>query len=308
VAARVVIPLAALIAAACTGPKPAVEKDEQLVTSLREIPGPWDIASFGGYTPTRLHGGIRRAHVHVDNDRLTYVIECNHSGNRASVDRTGTLHDYEGGRIQTLMGCRAEQSARDRAFFSFFESKPKVSWAGPKRVRISNGKTELLLERPELRRLAHLLPRDRLAGRWVPQMATAANPNTGSSGESFPQPSLVVLSPSSLSYSGCGGARFTFRYTSDGRMADVREQGRAECGDDFASATLLRIMRSQPLVERDAMGLALTAGNLAVNLTSEAEVRRWAAPHRPPQPGAPAGSAPPPPPAPEPSPLPGGSK
>jgi hypothetical protein len=217
------------------------------------------------------------------------------------LDRTGTLHDHEGGRTQTLMGCLAEESARDWKFFSFFASKPKVSWAGAKRVRISDGETELLLERPELRRLAHLLTVDRLAGRWVPQMLTAANPNTGSSDESFQQPSLVVIGPSSLSYSGCGGARFTFRYTGDGRMADVREQGRAECGDDFASATLLRIMRSQPLVERDATGLALTAGDMSVNLASEAEVRRWDPTQHPPQPSAPAGSAPPPPPAPEPS-------
>lgn len=236
------------------------------------------------------------------------MIECNYSGNRAGLDRSGTLHDYEGGRTQTLMGCPAEQSARDRAFFSFFASKPKVSWAGANRVRISNGKTELLLERPELRRLAHLLPVERLAGRWVPQTVTATNPHTGSSGESFRQPSLVVLGPGSLSYSACGGALFTFRYTRDGRLVDVREKGGAECGDDFASATLLRIMRSQPLVERDATGLALTAGDLAVNLASEAEVRRWAAPHHPPQPAPPAGSAPPPPPSPEPSPLSGGSR
>jgi heat shock protein HslJ len=308
VAARAVIPVAALLAAACSGQQPPDEKGQQRVTSLQEIAGPWDIASFDGYEPMRLHEGVPRARVHVDNDRLSYVIECNYSGNRAALDETGTLHDHEGGRTQTLMGCAEEQSARDRAFFSFFASKPKVSWAGAKRVRISNGKTELLLERPELRRLAHLLPVDRLAGRWVPQMAMATNPDTGSTGESFRQPSLVVLGPSSLSYSGCGGVRFTFRYTGDGRMADVREQGRAECADDFASATLLRIMRSQPLVERDATGVSLTAGDLAVNLMSEAEVRRRSAPHSLPQSAAPAGAEPPPPPMPQPSPLPGGSK
>jgi hypothetical protein len=295
-----VIPVAVLVVAACTDQAAPAEGSEKLVTSLAEIAGPWDIASFDGYVPTRLHEGVPRARVRVDDDRLSYVIECNHSGNRAALDRTGTLHDHEGGRTKTLMGCSAEGSARDQAFFWFFASKPKVSWAGAKRVRMSNGKTELLLERPELRRLAHLLPLDRLAGRWVPQMATATNPKTGSSGESFQHPSVVVLRPDSLSYSGCGGARFIFRYTEDGRMADVREQGRAECGDDFASATLLRIMRSQPLVERDATGLALTAGDIAVNLMSEAEVRRWAAPHHPPQPSVPAGSAPPPPPAPGP--------
>jgi hypothetical protein len=301
-AARALIAVAALGVVACSDQPAPAEKSGKMVTSLAEIAGPWDIASFGGYVPTRLHEGIPRARVHVHNDRLSYAIECNHSGNRAGLDRTGTLHDFEGGRTKTLMGCSEEQSARDHAFFWFFASKPKVSWAGAKRVRMSNGKTELLLERPELRRLAHLLPLDRLAGRWVPQMATATNPKNGSSGESFQQPSIVVLRANSLSYSGCGGARFTFRYTGDGRMSDVREQGRAECGDDFASATLLRIMRSQPLVERDATGLALTAGDLAVNLTSEAEVRSRAAPHHLPQPAPLAGSAPPPPPAPESSP------
>ena len=271
VAARVVISLASFLVVACSGQQSA-GKSEQLVTSLSEVAGAWDIARFDGYVPMRLHEGVRKAQVHVGPDRLSYVIECNHSGNLARIDRAGTLHDLEGGRTQTLMGCAAERSARDRAFFSFFASKPKVSWAGAKRVRMWNGKTELLLQRPELRRLAHLLPPDRLAGRWVPQMATATNPRTGSTGESFRQPSLIVLSPGSLTYSGCGGARFTFRYTLDGRMTDVVELGRARCGDDFPSATLLRIMRSQPFVERDATGLALTAGDLAVNLTSEAEV------------------------------------
>jgi hypothetical protein len=267
--------------AACSGQEPPSGKEERAVTSLAEIAGSWDIARFGGYAPTRLHEGVRRAYVNVERDRLSYVIECNYSGNFAHIDSTGTLHDDEGGRTQTLMGCAAEQSARDRAFFSFFAAKPKVSWAGAKWVRMSNGETELLLERPELRRLAHILPADRLAGRWVPQTAAATNPNTGSSGESFRKPSLVILDAASLSYSGCGGARFTFRYSSEGRMTDVREQGRAECGDDFASATLLRIMRSNPLVERDATGLALTAGNLAVNLASEAELRRRNAPRPP---------------------------
>jgi hypothetical protein len=91
------------------------------------------------------------------------------------------------------MGCRAEQSERDEAFFSFFGSKPKVIWAGLKRVRMWNGRTELMLERPELRRLARLVAPEDLSGRWVPQMATATNPKTGSTGESFVQPSIVVL-------------------------------------------------------------------------------------------------------------------
>jgi hypothetical protein len=137
-----------------------------------------------------------------------------------------------------------------------------------------NGTTELLLERPELRRLAHLVAPQDLTGRWVPLMAAARNPKTGSTAESFEQTLRVVMGPRELRYTGCGGVRFTFRHTRDGRLADVAEQGRAACGDDFASATLLKIMRSRPLVERDATGLALTAGDMAVNLQPEAELRR----------------------------------
>jgi len=174
----------------------------------------------------------------------------------------------------TLMGCPAEQAARDRRFFRFFASKPKVRWAGLQRLVIYNGSTQLLLERPELRRLSFLIPPAELAGRWVPQMAIGLNPATGSTGESFRDPALVVITPGSLSYSGCGGARFSFRYTRVGGFTDVTEHGKADCGSDFASATLIRILRSNPRVERDAGGLALTVGEYAISLEPEAEVRR----------------------------------
>jgi hypothetical protein len=104
-AANACIAVAALLAVGCSDRRPPAANTEQLVTSLAQIAGPWDIALFDGYEPTRLHEGLRRSQVHVDNDRLSYTIECNHSGNRASLDSSGTLHDLEGGRIQTLMGC-----------------------------------------------------------------------------------------------------------------------------------------------------------------------------------------------------------
>jgi hypothetical protein len=262
--------IAVLVAHGCSGEPPLRGNAGKMVTSLNEIAGSWDIASFQGYTPKRLQDGVRRAYVHVSPDRLAYAIECNSSGNAAHIDLQGTLHDDEGGRNMTLMGCPAEQARRDSAFFGFFATKPKVRWAGPQRVEMSNGTTKLLLEKPELRRLSFLVPPTELAGRWVPRTATGLNPATGSTGESFGHPSLVVITPSSLSYSGCGGARFTFRYTREGRMAHVTEDGYADCGVHFASTTLLKIMRSNPLVERDTGGLTLTAGDYAVILEPEA--------------------------------------
>lgn len=287
-------PIAVLMATGYSSEPPPPGRAGKPVTSLDEIAGSWDIARFERYTPTRLHGGIRRAFVEVGQKGLSYNIECNYSGNPAHIDSSGTLHD-DGGelRTSTAMLCEPLKDRREGALFGFFGSKPTVRWMENGRLQMSNGRTELILERPVQRRLANLVPPRELAGRWVPQMATQLHEGNGYSGSGFQQPALVVITPDSLSYSGCGGARFTFRYTQDGRMADVVEQGRAECGSDSPSATLLKIVRDNPLVERDASGLALAAGDLVVNLESEAEVRRRSAPVTPPSGGPQAEAAPP---------------
>lgn len=277
------IGLAAFMPSGCSNKgSPSAEESEELVTSLGEIAGTWDIASFDGYTPARLGGGVRQAYVNVSRDHLGYAIGCNSSGNAAHIDREGRLHDDEGSRAMTLRGCAAEQALRDRKFFWFFASKPKVRWAGPQRVEISNGITTLLLERPELRRLSFLVPPADLTGRWVPQVLVGRNPMTGSTGESFAQAGLVSMTPSSFEYTGCGGVRFTFRYTDDGRLVDVVESDPANCGSDFASASLVKILKSNPLVERDGNGIALTAGEYAVTLKDEEEELRIR--RNPPQP------------------------
>lgn len=295
------------LAGACSA-QPAPGNIGQPVTSLAEISGDWNIARFDGYTPVRLHSGIRRSFVNIGPKGLSYNIECNYSGNPAHIDSSGMLHDdsADGGRASTLMLCEPVKDAREGALFWFFATKPKVRWLEGGRVQMANAHTELVLERPEQRRLANLVPQRELTGRWVPQMATEIHDGTGYSGSGFQQPSLVVIGANSLTYSGCGGMRFSFRYTSDGRMADVVEHGESECGSDSPSATLRKVMLGNPLVERDASGIALTAGELVVDLASEAEVLRRNQPSPPPQPmpgvqAVPAPPAPPTIPAPPPS-------
>ena len=289
------------LAAACSG-KAQTPSDPAggVVTSLREVIGPWDIARFGGYTPVRLDSsGIRRAYVDVSADRLSYAIECNYSGNPAHIDRSGILHDDgDGSRVSTAMGCGPEGEARESAFFTFFSSKPKVSWDASGGLRIANGRTELILERPEVRRLANAPALEDLAGTWVPQSAHRLLGGNGYEGWGFQEPGLVTITSDRLTYSGCGGASFAFRYSREGRMTVVGDPGNVECGSDTPPRAFLRVLRNGPMVERmSGGGIALSAGSEVISLQSEKELRRLRDNPQPP----PAGAAPPPPPPPQPS-------
>ena len=284
--------------AACSGNAPPPPGDSgRAVTSLREIAGAWDIAHFGGYVPTRLHEGLRHAYVDIGPNGLSYTIECNYSGNPAHIGRDGILHDESGGsRMSTQMSCGPEMDAREGAFYAFFTSRPKVSWIGGGRIAMSNGRTSLILERPEARRLANIPPLQEIEGRWVPQMATRVLEGNGHEGWGFQQPTVLTVTGGALRYSGCGGAAFTFRYTPDARMETTGESGKADCGTETLPAMLLRVLRKSPLVERIAGGgIALTAGNEVISLQSEQELIRL---RDNPPPPPPAGVPPPPPPPP----------
>lgn len=256
-------------ATACSGKgaKPPA-KSGRIVTSLGEIAGAWDIASFDGYKPVRLHDGIRRAYMNVTSNGLNYVIECNYSGNPARIDKAGVLHKVgDEPQIQTLMGCGPAREARDAAFFGFFASRPKVSWAGDGRLRLANARTELILERPEVRRLANIPSLGEITGRWVPLSATRLIGSNGYEGRGFQEPYPVVIGKGVITYRGCGGAKFAFRYTMDARMEIVEAKAREDCGFDDASTVLIRVLRSGPLVERTAGGgIALTVENEVISL------------------------------------------
>lgn len=290
-----VLALAAPSSCSAASDPPAGEPG-RAVTSLSEIAGPWDIASFNGYTPFRLQEGVRRAFVDVSVSGLSYAIECNYSGNPARIDQAGTLHDEsDGSRLQTLAGCGREGEARESALFGFFGTRPRVSWGGNGQLIVASARGKLVLERPEVRRLANLLPPEQLSGRWLPQLALRLQ-GDGHSGSGFQQPAPVIITPRRIAYRGCGGLTFSFRYTAEGRLDTDGGPAARTCGQDSNSTALLRVLRSDPLVERMRGGaIALTAGREVITLQSEAERLRLER-----QPAAPPADAvtPPPPPGP----------
>jgi len=291
-----------LLLAGCGDPAPPPPQQEgRPVTSLAEIAGEWDIERFGDYTPSRLEGGLRRAFVDVGADRLSYAIECNYSGIPAEMDGQGLLHSRrtDGLHTSTAMGCGPEGEARESAFFGFFSTRPRVTWAHGGRIRMSNGRTELLLQRPDARRLAFAPTQSELAGRWVPQMGMRTLGGNGHEGWGFQERQVLTFTAGTIRYTGCTGATFTYRLTPDARLDTLDETGTPQCGQDSPSSILLRILRADPQVEKSGEGgLALTAGNHVVFLFSEAELsRREQNP-----PGPPPGTTPPPPPPPPPRP------
>lgn len=245
------------------------------VTSLERIRGAWDIARIDDYEPLRLHGGVRRAYVDIAPDSIGYSIGCNYSGSPARIDASGTLHDLSGSpgnRSTTLSGCEPSTDAREGLLFGFFSTRPRVHWGPESSLRLSNGRTEVRLERPARRRLAHLLSPAELTGRWNAVTAVESDNGVGYSAVGFPQPSPVEITPTSLAFAGCGGISFTFRLSPSGQMDGVETEGEPRC-QDSAGATLLAVMNNDPLVERDATGLALTGGRLIVTLERQAPVR-----------------------------------
>jgi hypothetical protein len=298
--ASIIAAMMMLAATSCSANRQPEPRDAgRIVTSLGEIAGPWDIASFAGYQPTRLGAdGLRRAYVDIGPLGLSYTIECNYSGNAAHIDEGGILHDdSDGSRLQTLMGCGPEREARDAALFGFFASSPKVIWIEGGRVRVSANGTDLILERPQSRRLANIPAFQEISGRWVPRMASRTLEGNGHEGWGFQEPGLLTIRGNELTYSGCEGATFSFDYGADARIRLIGP-GEADCGTDTSERMLLSVLRNDPLVERTAGGgIALTAGNEVIGLQSE-ESARAAEDNLPPPPV----SAPPPPPPPPPPP------
>lgn len=290
--------LALLVAGCSDRPSPPPPGTARAITSLSDIAGPWDIVRFDGYSPVRLHGGVRRAFVDVRRDVLSYVIECNYSGSRARIDTDGVLRELgDDLRVQTEQGCPPDREARDRAFFGFFTSAPRVTWIEGGRLRLSNGRNELVLERPEQRRLAFVPSLSELQGRWFPQIVHRVDDSGGYEGWGVDLDQPLEIAGDRIRWTGCGGVTFRFRYLPGGRIESLGQEGAPDCGSNSQAAFLLRVVKGNPQAERTAEGgLALTKDNLVVSFISEAARAQAAAP-RASRPGdIPPPPAPPPPP------------
>lgn len=301
---RLCLAIAPLALSACGHSDSPAHATAEPVTSLGEISGRWEIVRFADFEPSWRNGdGWRTAYLSVQGNALGYEIGCNHSGIRASIDRTGNLHDESDGlSTATLVGCQAERERRDREFFRFFRTNPKVTRDPGGTITFANGGTRLVVERPERRRLRLAPALHEIAGRWVPVIFETFS-DDGSSGGSFEgEPGIVTIGAAALAWSPCLAATVRTRYAATKRFERVAgPQGDCKKGEQPGSngaVRLMRIMQSNPAVLRESPdGIVLFTDGEAIHLQSEHSVLH---PPPAPQPAGPVPQSPPTPPPPPP--------
>jgi hypothetical protein len=234
------------------------------------IAGAWDVARFEGHEPRRLSGTVRAAFADFRADGVSLRIECNYSGRPGAV-RDGRFVAMPGDAMQTAMGCGAEREARDERFFSFFSKSPTIEQLGPDRLRLRAGGTELILERPALRRLRFVPPPAEIQGTWRMLEITRYIPAGGYTGSGLSEvPGRIVISGDRIGYSRCPQYHASFRWGEGGRLEKIGgtapPQGFRDCvelagpGPGYelpAPADVLALLHASPLVERTPEGALL---------------------------------------------------
>ena len=267
-------------AAAQTKP-PQPEAEAKPVKDQSEIAGEWDIVRFDGHEPARIAGGVRQAFADFGPDGVGLRIECNSLGVRGKVEN-GIFRSAPGDRIQTLMGCGPEREARDAALFGFFDRRPTAELLPDGRLRLVAGDTELLLERPDRRRLAFAVPAEQLAGEWRMTMIHAYE-RGGYRGIGLQEvPGRIAITADRIAYTRCPQYALAYRLSDDARLmktggAPIPATRPADCGDltsaneygDMPRAwDVLRILHGNPSVEWSGeKTIHVRSGDLGVELT-----------------------------------------
>jgi hypothetical protein len=284
----ITISAAALLVASCAaGPDEAAPPVQVAATETASpvldtaaIASAWDVARFEGYEPKRLSGTVRAAFADFRPDGVSLRIECNYSG-RAGTVRDGRFVASPDDGIQTAMGCGAEREARDERFFSFFSKNPTIERLGPDRLRLRAGETELILERPALRRLRFVPTPAEIQGTWRMLEITRYMPAGGYTGSGLSEiPGRVVISGDRIGYSRCSQYDAAYRWEG-GRLektgGTAPPQGFRDCrelagpGQGYelpAPADVLALLHASPLVERTPEGgLLVSTDRLSLLLT-----------------------------------------
>lgn len=277
----------------------------QPVTSLRDVKGFWLILRFEDFTPSWENGTPwRSAYVQIDEDRLTYNLGCNQSGNPATLGRDGVLRDAgDGLRMQTLQGCGRTREARDRRFFAFFGSNPQMYRMTKDRILLKSGDRQLVLIRPDRWRENNKPDFAEIEGRWVPEMSTAYD-GWGSAGFRIGNnPGVLTIERRGIVWSQCPDVPIHIRWTADARLAATANVDIAECAavansSDEGPRAIMSILNSNPAVIRTGQDhISLIVGTdekgRRIDFRSEQSV-----PKPPPPSPVPEGLPPPPPPAP----------
>ena len=277
----------------------------RLLTSLREIEGFWLIERFENFTPSWRNGtSWRSAYLQIDDDRITYNVGCNQSGNSASLGPDGILRDSgDGTRLQTLQGCGPAREARDKRFFAFFGSNPEVRSIGPGRASLRSETGELVLIEPDFWRQAHKPDFREIEGRWVPQMSTTYD-GWGSAGFGIgDDPGVLTIGRERLLWSRCPNLQIPIRWTADARLAATDDIDVSACPavgrttSNGPGAVMMMLSANPAVIRTGADSIVLVDGSgeegRRLDLRSEESVLE-----PPPPPPMPEGHIPPPPPSP----------
>lgn len=252
------------------------------VARSRDIDGKWDIVSFGGYEPARLSGSTRAAFADFTERGVALRIECNYSGAAGRVV-DGRFEPQPDDGIQTAMGCGREGEARDAALFGFFDKSPRVERLPDGKLLLSTEGEELVLQRPDKRRLDFLPRPADLVGEWRLIGVTRYFEGNGYAGIGLTEvPGRIVFSDGQVSYTRCPQYDLGYRYTDQGRLLKVSgpaipatptacaelSQARQGSADMPVQWDVMNILHASPLVEwAGAQQILLSNENIGLVLS-----------------------------------------
>lgn len=250
-------------------PAPIAVEPSGPVQDAVAVAGAWDVVSFEGYEPARLSGSGRAAYADFGPNGVGLRIECNQSGRGGTVGN-GRFNSIKGDGLQTAMSCGPERNARESRYFGFFEKSPTVEHIGADRLRLRAGTTQLILERPAVRRLSNLPTPAELQGSWRMLDLTRFQPEGGTAGIGLTEtPGRIVFEGDRISYSRCPQYGVTFRWEENGRLVKTAGALPAKAGDCRelaepainsrmpAAGDVLALLHANPQVERTGDGALL---------------------------------------------------
>ena len=220
-----------------------------------------------GYAPqSRSIGSTRAAYADFDADGVRLRMECNYAGRRGAV-RAGVFEAAaDADHMQTLMGCGADGNAREARYFTFFDQKPSVRTVGPHRLLLEAGERTLILERPQVRRLAFIPTPGALAGTWQLLDITHYVPGGGIQGTGLSEaPGHLVFAGGTLRHTACPELRLDYRLDETGRFTTTE----AMPSDLATRCPALRVQSSASGMPSSDDALAILYASPLVELSGE---------------------------------------
>ncbi|NYZ61560.1 hypothetical protein [Luteimonas deserti] len=233
------------------------------IADPRHVLGAWDVVSFEGYSPeSRLIGAERAAYADFDVSGVALHLECNYT-TRPDILGLGILDtgpDFD--HPQTMMGCGADTNAREARYFRFFDRSPSIEALGAHRLLLKAGERTLILERPEIRRLAFVPTPRALTGTWQAESITRYVHGAGASSTGLSElPGHLIFDNGTLRHTTCSALRISYRIDNTGRLTTTGDSQRAlaaHCADlhipssangQPSAGDVIAVLHASPLAE-----------------------------------------------------------